>query len=132
MLGPRWHVNEILSGQGGWAGAGLLGLVLGWLLLKHLPAKDAQLSALLKDKDAQVLDMITAFSTMLEKQRTDFREVLTYLQEACEREMTAISNGFKRDMEYMNSNINSLNTYIAALLRKENGDPLKLIKDAKE
>ena len=32
----------------------------------------------------------------------------------------------------MNSNINSLNTYIAALLRKENGDPLKLIKDAKE
>ena len=33
-------VADPLSGGAGWIGAGLLGLVLGWLLLIHLPAKD--------------------------------------------------------------------------------------------
>jgi hypothetical protein len=47
-----------IAGNTGWAGAGLLGLVLGWLLLKHLPdiersrvtERDAYLSSL---RDAQ-------------------------------------------------------------------------------
>src|SRR5689334_4997153 len=34
---------DSLSGGAGWFGAGLLGLVLGWLLLVHLPSKDKQL-----------------------------------------------------------------------------------------
>lgn len=32
-----------LSGSAGWVGAGMLGLVMSWLLLVHLPAKDKQM-----------------------------------------------------------------------------------------
>ena len=44
---------ESLSGSSGWVGAGLLGLVLSWLLLKHLPEKDQQLRALLDIQAAE-------------------------------------------------------------------------------
>lgn len=45
---------DSLSGGSGWVGAGLLGLVLSWLLLKHLPDKDAQITALQSVKDKQL------------------------------------------------------------------------------
>lgn len=50
--------GEIGSGAG-WAGAGLLGLVLGWLLLKHLPEKDAQIERLITRSDERA-DRLTA------------------------------------------------------------------------
>ncbi len=37
---------DSLAGTSGWAGAGILGLVLSWLLLKHLPDKDRQVKVL--------------------------------------------------------------------------------------
>ena len=37
-----------LGGGAGWLGAGLLGLVLSWLLLKHLPEKDRLILELMK------------------------------------------------------------------------------------
>lgn len=43
------QVPDSLSGGAGWIGAGLLGAVLCWLLLKHLPAKDTQLEKLIND-----------------------------------------------------------------------------------
>jgi hypothetical protein len=42
-----------LAGQSGWYGLGLLGLVMSWLLLVHLPAKDKQLKEYLEIKDSQ-------------------------------------------------------------------------------
>lgn len=60
-----WTLSLVLAqgtpGDGswaGWTGAGLLGLVLGWLLLTHLPAKDKQIETLIKDKDKQIGDLI--------------------------------------------------------------------------
>ncbi|RJQ26393.1 hypothetical protein C4577_03515 [Candidatus Parcubacteria bacterium] len=38
-----------ISGGAGWVGAGLLGLVLGWLLLKHLPDKDKYIKEIIKE-----------------------------------------------------------------------------------
>lgn len=40
--------------------AGLFGLVLSWLLLKHLPAKDAQLERLITDHQKQIADITAA------------------------------------------------------------------------
>ena len=40
-------LSDPLSGGAGWLGAGLLGLVLAWLLLKHLPEKDRQIKDLI-------------------------------------------------------------------------------------
>jgi hypothetical protein len=38
--------ETVIGGGAGWLGAGLFGLVLGWLLLVHLPAKDKQITGL--------------------------------------------------------------------------------------
>ena len=56
---------SLLTGVGGWAGAGLLGLVLGWLLMRHLPAKDQQIKDFIESKDMLVKDMITEFKGAL-------------------------------------------------------------------
>lgn len=38
-----------ISGGAGWVGAGLLGAVLSWLLLKHLPEKDKYIKDIIKE-----------------------------------------------------------------------------------
>ena len=52
-------IEDPISGGAGWIGAGLLGLILFWLLMKHLPAKDAQIDAFVRGKDTHV-EAITA------------------------------------------------------------------------
>lgn len=72
--------TDPLSGGSGWAGAGLLSLVLGWLLFKHLPDKDVQMSTMIKEKDELIKDLIakkdaavglafSKFSEEMEKER---------------------------------------------------------------
>jgi hypothetical protein len=50
--------SDPISGGAGWVGAGLLGLVLSWVFLKHLPDKDKQLNAFLAAKD-EVIKALT-------------------------------------------------------------------------
>lgn len=38
---------EVFSGNAGWAGAGMLGAVLAWLMFVYLPSKDKQVAALI-------------------------------------------------------------------------------------
>ena len=93
-----------LGGASGWAGAGLLGLVLGWLLLKHLPSKDAQAERMGQDKDKAVAAVVAEFSATVkasaDKQDheiatvvAEHRAVLMKMSEECRaerREMMAI------------------------------------------
>ena len=109
-----WHLlaedvsTTVLTGAGGWAGAGLLGMVLAWLLLKHLPAKDQQLKDLIDGHAAHVRDLVAdhnaraealhadcarelattvaAFTDQLHAQRSDFRESLHQLIAGLRRE----------------------------------------------
>lgn len=50
--------GELVPGSAGWVGAGMLGLVLGWLFFKHLP-----------EKDRQMRDLIEAFIVKLAEER---------------------------------------------------------------
>lgn len=74
-------------GASGWASFGIAGLVLSWLLLKHLPSKDAQLERLITLGDERALAIldktekrtkdIADQSVVREKeQRQDFKEAL--------------------------------------------------------
>lgn len=45
---------------------GMLGLVLGWLALKHLPAKDAQIQSLIARSDKRLDELATQFKEDLE------------------------------------------------------------------
>lgn len=48
---------DAISGPAGWVGAGLLGLVLSWLLFVHLPAKDKQLKEMIGDYNTIVAEL---------------------------------------------------------------------------
>ena len=66
-----------LSGGAGWVGAGLLGSVLLWLCLKHLPEKDRQVkeiidSFILADKERRLDQM-----KILDAQREDHKDFLS-------------------------------------------------------
>ena len=82
-----------LSGGSGWIGAGLLGLVLAWLLLKHLPAKDAQFQKFLEDKDKTIQALVVQFGETSKSQRVDFKEALLVVTKHCEEEMKRIVQG---------------------------------------
>lgn len=77
---------RVLGGESGWVGAGLLGLVLSWLLFKHLPDKDKQLEKFIESKDTQSRDMLLEYKASL-KQVTDH----------CSEELAAIAETFRRE-----------------------------------
>jgi TolA-binding protein len=94
-----------LAGSSGWAGAGLLGLVLFWLAYSHLPGKDAQLEKILSDHRSEIKTLVDTHNTLSERiqekhdaimtqQRQDHAAMMKAQQEACARELKAISETF--------------------------------------
>lgn len=103
---------EPISGGAGWVGAGLLGLVLGWLLLVHLPAKDKQLTGLVEAKDKALQDVLKLKDEtianileagesrteallaqkwqMLQTMSKEYKESLLHVTNHCEAEVTRI------------------------------------------
>lgn len=78
-------VDPIL-GAGGWASAGLFGLMLAWFLFRHLPEKDRQWQALVAEKDKQVQEAIVAKDRqvremMAERNTTVDKAVLTFQEQ---------------------------------------------------
>lgn len=61
------EMADPISGGGGWLGAGLLGLVLAWLLLRHLPSKDAQIERLVESRDAMVRAVVAEHRATVER-----------------------------------------------------------------
>lgn len=101
--------GDPISGGAGWVGAGLLGLVLGWLLLIHLPAKDKQIAGLIESRDNFVRELTASFRASLQEEskewaeqfrqgRADYKASLDAVVQHCERETTAISQSLRADM----------------------------------
>jgi hypothetical protein len=102
-----------LSGGAGWLGAGLLGAVLAWLCLVHLPAKDKQLREIM---DVQANERSVFQTTLLQLQsqnleesrrnREKFVETSHELREAIEMQTVkleqAIAGTCKHDRHPMN------------------------------
>lgn len=78
---------DILAGSSGWAGAGLLGLVLAWLLLKHLPAKDLQIERLM-----------AIHATDSKEERMVFKSSLDAVVKHCQEENQKIVDAFSEDL----------------------------------
>lgn len=61
-------VTEVGSGAvAGWTSFGLAGLILAWLFLKHLPAKDEQIKGLIDRHDSRIDSLAKTFSESLDK-----------------------------------------------------------------
>jgi len=88
-----------IAGASGWVGAGLLGLVLGWLLFKHLPEKDRQLETIMKLKDEQIFLVIRTHDEQDRTQQAVFQQALQKVVDHCEREMSKSSETVKAGLE---------------------------------
>lgn len=98
-------VPEALVGGAGWVGAGLLGLVLWWLLYKHLPAKDKQIKEFIEGKDLHIEKMTARFEASLKESRIEFRAALDAVLEHCTKEMTGIAATLKAELADMHRRI---------------------------
>lgn len=86
-----------LAGDSGWLGAGLLGLVLGWLLFFHLPAKDKQIEDLLKVKDAQLEKKDALILEQAKSSREAIEAIVAAFKaetESCRRDRESDRNAF--------------------------------------
>jgi gas vesicle protein len=113
-------VTDPISGGAGWVGAGLLGLVLGWLMFIHLPAKDKQLKELIDVKDKQIKDLIDdkdkalteivkakddrikevmdAKDSRMHRLSEDFRGALDKVVEHCKEESEKLAERFSGEL----------------------------------
>lgn len=105
--------GDVLPG-GGWAGAGLLGLVLWWLLFKHLPNKDQQIKELIGDhngmvskKDEQITGLISTQERKIENLSDTFQKALSTVVEHCKEESEKLYEKFCDLTALISSNLKS-------------------------
>ena len=115
-----------IAGGAGWAGAGLLGLVLGWLMLWHLPAKDRQIHLLIEGKDSIIREIITRNgetlrsvteqnNIALDKSRDDFKEWLALISTNHNNNVKAITEAMTRELMSLASVVSALRDAIKEL-----------------
>lgn len=92
---------DALSGGAGWAGAGLLGLVLSWLLLKHLPEKDRQIKDLLDSANTRADFIASRHWEENRETQKQFQITLERVIQHCEKEMTGITNTLREKIEQL-------------------------------
>lgn len=115
-------------------GAGLLGLVLGWLMFIHLPAKDKQLQAVIDNKDKVLNDLIQAKDSRIKEvmevkdQRiqqlsTDFRAALDKVVDHCQEEAERLAERFSKEMASVRMEVQKpLNDMASRMVSSPKGD----------
>lgn len=132
-------VTDPISGGAGWVGAGLLGAVLGWLLLKHLPEKDRQQKELIDDHAshtkelterhaASILGINEHHERVMASAREDFAKFLNRVIEHCQAEMAGVTKLMEKDLQSMMSRIewpdlDKLEAQVIDLQKKLMGGP---------
>lgn len=86
---------DTISGGAGWVGAGLLGLVLSWLLFVHLPNKDKQTMALIEQKDNAIKEVTEAHDKALNTVIATFRNEIKEERQSCRENFQSISLAIK-------------------------------------
>lgn len=115
---------EPIGGGSGWVGAGLLGAVLSWLLLVHLPAIDKRDEAknklftdALEDKDKRAEAKYELLKKTLDGLVVAFRAEQAETRKQCEQERAECWRAHERYGEHLQR----LDTQVA-LLRQGNGN----------
>jgi len=72
---------DVLAGGSGWAGAGMPGCVLGWLLLRHIPS--------LTDSHVKLVQQLSS----------DFKEFLEKVTKHYEAEIANLTADWKREID---------------------------------
>lgn len=103
-----------ISGGAGWVGAGLLGLVLAWLLLKHLPDKDRQLNSLVERHLAIEEKQRHEHGEWLVRQRDDFRTMLGEMLAHSKMQIEGVTKAISVDLQTLRQAVDALRELIEA------------------
>lgn len=102
LLQAQTGQADPISGGAGWVGAGLLGLVLGWMFFWHLPAKDRQVERLLeiftneRDADRQARKVQSDHcKATLDRVCDQFKEDMHAERAACDRRNDGIAKAIE-------------------------------------
>jgi hypothetical protein len=128
-----------LSGGAGWIGAGLLGLVLGWLLIIRLPANDKQAEAkdrllreIVEAKDKAIADLIAAhdvqITALVESKDRQYAELLQKKWELIKGLSQDYKDGLKEVTNHCQGEMTRLTTYWQAQM----SSVVKAIEDVAE
>lgn len=93
------QVADPLAGGAGWAGVGLLGAILSWLLFIHLPGKDKQVRELIADCDKHNAEIVESFTLQLQQQRADFQEALKFISAQSEKYVTVLAEALRQELK---------------------------------
>ena len=88
-----------ISGGAGWVGAGLLGAVMAWLLLVHLPSKDKQLKEFIDGRDRDAAELRKTFTAEQEAIRAAFIQEQAAVRAAFNHEQLAQRDGFAAEQK---------------------------------
>lgn len=92
--------DALLAGTSGWIGTGLLGTVLAWLMLKHLPDKDKQLKEIMDSKDRLLMEQHKLLNDEHAKQ-------VNLVVQHCKTEMEGVHSLFKTEMADLGEKISA-------------------------
>lgn len=118
-----------ISGGAGWVGTGLLGAVLSWLLLKHLPDKDRQIREVIADFAAERTRQSDRFDNerMAERQARhsrldEFNKTLLSLMTAHEKAVKEMQTQHLRDAEADRATFMDRNDRLLEAIRLQTAD----------
>ena len=132
MLFAEEISNGVLTGGAGWVGASLLGLVLSWLLFKHLPEKDKQIASFVEKKDDMLKHVANSFSerikgvaeqhtTAVKEMNAAHKEALDRVVRHCEQEMNTIGASLQREFTQLSGTVKDLAASVGALKNQRKG-----------
>ena len=110
--------TDPISGGAGWVGAGLLGLVLGWLLLKHLPDKDKHLERIIDKHLEAELQQRENHSALEREQRVEFRTALELILTHSRSQIEGIGTALGTDLNQLRNSVEEVSALVHEVANK--------------
>src|SRR5262245_16551210 len=73
---------ELVPGIAPWAGLGVIGLLIGWLVLKHIPEMRAESMRIIAERDATIERLLTAAAAERDRERDMRRTASGFFQDS--------------------------------------------------
>lgn len=127
------------TGLGGWTSFGIVGVILSWLLMKHLPdlqkaadakdktikdwidQKDKQLAdkdKSLAEKDKMLQDLLDAKWKLIDSMGVNYRASLKEVTDHCAKEMVVMTGSLKEELHEFTLALTDLSEHVREALRK--------------
>jgi hypothetical protein len=101
-----------LAGSSGWLGCGLLGVMMGWLLLKHLPDVLNDHRQDRATRDAIIQKLVDTHAAEIAKVTDNFRAELRQERDICERRDRDLIGVIERNQNTLASSLTEINRAI--------------------